>query len=83
MKDEGGAAFPRPYSQQQPGDHWEPCYANKGMTLLDWFSGQALVGIFGNDPGINPTKAAEIAYACGKEMIAQRNRDGVSDTSGC
>lgn len=41
--EQGGAAFPIPYSGM-PG---QPD-AEHGMTLRDWFAGQALAGYFAN-----------------------------------
>jgi len=40
-KDDGGAAFARPASSVTNG--------SEGMSLRDWFAGQALAGILGNN----------------------------------
>jgi hypothetical protein len=39
-KDDGGAAFPLDVSHGDGGGHWNP-----GMSLRDWFAGQALTGV--------------------------------------
>lgn len=40
-KDDGGPAFPRPAAEHSQGGHFE----QSGMSLRDWFAGQALSGI--------------------------------------
>jgi hypothetical protein len=58
----GGAAFPleSDYGSQ------------KGMTLRDYFAGQALVAFLGHDPNWN----AEMAYRAADAMIAEREKGG-------
>jgi len=58
---DGGPAFPR-----------HAYDGHDGMTLRDWFAGQALAGLTA-DPDM-PTfhKCAEIAYACADEMLRVR-----------
>ncbi|WP_435170754.1 hypothetical protein [Falsirhodobacter sp. 1013] len=67
--DNGGKAFPALCSDHScdPG----------GMSLRDWFAGQALSGIAGcaDDLGVNtwkPDQAALIAYSMADAMIAAR-----------
>lgn len=36
------AAFPRLYSEQQPGDRKGFCYAQQGMSMREWYAGMAL-----------------------------------------
>ena len=56
-KDDGGAAFPiRGFEN--------------GMTLRDWFAGQALLGYCLNDA----SEAAEWSYRVADAMIAKRNK---------
>jgi len=65
-KDNGGPAFPIPHSEK-----WEP---ENGMSLRDWFAGQALASTewYQTDCTVD-----EIAYDCYKyadEMIKQRGK---------
>jgi hypothetical protein len=47
-----------------------PCYDEAGMTLRDWFAGQALVA-FGSFPA-NWNQRASDAYAMADAMLAAR-----------
>ncbi|NTG94222.1 hypothetical protein [Rhizobium rhizogenes] len=49
--DDGGPAFARSgfYSDGGPGE--SDCWPTDGMSLRDWFSGQALAGLVGNPGG--------------------------------
>ena len=78
----GRRAFPRPKSKD--GDGWD-CDPQDGMTLCDYFAGQALVGLLGNHHGEYPTEAgpdaertdkaiAATAYEVAAEMIKERDR---------
>ena len=66
-KNDGGPAFPR----VNP----EYCKNNDGMTLRDWFAGQALVGIAGRL--MSPTEwngdcIASAAYELADGMMEER-----------
>ena len=66
-KDTGGPAFPEtPLSGGHPG-----------MTLRDWFAGQALAGIVSR-PGVclseESSGAAVMAYQIADMMISERNK---------
>lgn len=55
-----------------PGDvpYWQP-----GMTLRDWFAGQALVGVKGWHPADRKGKSvAEVAYSIADRMLEERNK---------
>ena len=72
---DGGPAFPcMVFSGDANND---PEYAN-GMTLRDWFAGQALTGMMGFatggtfDPSKNCDRFAEASYALADAMIAAR-----------
>jgi hypothetical protein len=74
--DDGGPAFPIPVDDR-PGAY----EAHPGMSLLDWFAGQALAGLcahtgsFGNTGG--PDVMAVRAYEVADAMIAaKRQREG-------
>lgn len=65
-KPTGGPAFPV-----------ETCGRDSGMTLRDWFAGQALSGLLADDSYGTTTWAAfaEAAYAVADAMIEKRNKD--------
>jgi hypothetical protein len=73
MKDKinnGGQAFPSPENVK---NGWGPEY---GMTLRDWFAGQALTGwimgmTFHDDI---PDKVASIAYKFADAMLKERKK---------
>ena len=62
-KDDGGPAFP-------PGDG--PIGHRTGMTLRDWFAGQALIVLAMSDNGSNFDKEATLAYKAADAMLAAR-----------
>lgn len=62
---DGGPAFPSP----QCGD-WSPEY---GMSLRDWFAGQALAGMMASDDGSTPENVAAEAYEIADAMLAARS----------
>mgnify|MGYP003132973889 CR=1 FL=1 len=65
----GGPAFPDP-ARAHPQGH--PDQANgDGMTLRDYFAGQALAGSLSRIP-LSPKAAAIQAYAYADAMLAQR-----------
>lgn len=72
---DGGPAFP--HDNQELGDRHR--VAQPGMTLRDWFAGQALVGLM-SDPGLRPDKLAEFQhmavrlYQVADAMLAERER---------
>lgn len=78
---DGGPAFPRPYMADNPG--------RGGMSLRDWFAGQALVGILAHQvtrcdkysgradftASISYDVASEMAYSYADAMLAERNKE--------
>jgi hypothetical protein len=75
----GGSAFPRSGFAPE-GVRSEDCDitdAREGMTLRDWFAGQALIGLM-SDPGLRPDNVAEFAhmasrlYQVADAMLAHR-----------
>jgi len=79
MKD-GGSAFPANVQFVQKGptvDEESKEYlrdfmkANGGMTLRDWFAGQALAGLLAKD-WYSATRAAEGAYGIADAMLKMR-----------
>jgi len=79
--DDGGAAFPFQTDQTMDGYNGTKC-GEMGMTLRDWFAGQALAGIkaniklceiCSNVPGMTqPEAIAKMAYVDADAMIATR-----------
>ncbi len=64
QKDNGGTAFPGPSFTQ--GGH--PNGHSMGMTLRDWFAGQALAGFYANP---DPHMPAELDGKPGVIRVAQ------------
>lgn len=70
--DDGGPAFPEAFWPTPQSD--APDY-RPGMSLRDWFAGQALAGLLafeGTSPG-NTT--AHIAWAIADDMLAERAKN--------
>ena len=47
MKKDGGSAFPFSWNENEPG----VMVAHPGMTIRQWYKGQALAGLFANQEG--------------------------------
>ena len=62
---DGGPAFPIPYGQVMSDE-------GRGMTLRDWFAGQALAGYLANGGAAFWDRDAQNAYAAADAMIAAR-----------
>jgi hypothetical protein len=75
-KETGGPAFPRADSISPDGTFWEA--GNGGMTLRDWFAGQALAGIARDTSGDvtfhSLKQSAEEAYFYADAMLAERSK---------
>ena len=73
--DTSGPAFPVP-EQRNPYDGSGILEGSAGMSLRDYFAGQALVGLCGNtswdDTFNNPSATAKCAYALADAMMAAR-----------
>lgn len=71
---DGGSAFPK-------GDGLA-VYGNSGMSLRDWFAGQALTELIrlsmGHDGGWSMDTAAQGAYEMADAMIRNRGAQGES-----
>lgn len=82
MKD-GGPAFPNTSIGQASGGNAGGCLAQSdpGMTLRDWFAGQALCGMFNSysltiPAGQTVAEArAKIAYLVADAMLAEREKE--------
>lgn len=69
-KKDGGPAFPHQTSQAGYP-------LNNGMTLRDWFAGQALVGLLsslGPDDPIRAEDYAALAYSLANAMLEARSK---------
>lgn len=66
---DGGTAFPF-----APTDHSNANYLAEGMSLRDWFAGQALAGIMAADDHTGePHHIALVCYGIADAMLAARN----------
>ena len=64
-KNDGGFAFPVPNDANTNGQG--------GMTLRDWFAGQALAGLYADsNVNISAEKAAEAVYKTADAMLKAR-----------
>lgn len=80
----GGPAYPVPLFVDHSGDYPEVRTPDdKGMDLLDYYAGQALVGLFSDgrvrgkyseNSGDRFKLAAEEAYGFARAMVAERQR---------
>ena len=55
-----------------PGDDvTKPIRGNSGMSMVDYYAGQAVIGLAATD--ISSKELSEIAYDIADEMMAERN----------
>jgi hypothetical protein len=69
----GGPAFPHSYEVMPDRE----LHTYSGMTLRDWFAGQAMVGILANDSDPSPEQVPHIvasAYTLADAMLSQREK---------
>lgn len=72
-------AFPFPYEQVNTHGGVTRVRSNPGMSLRDWFAGQALAGILANPGtgGAGPEVIARLAtaiYVVADAMLAERDK---------
>lgn len=78
-RDNGGAAFPMPGGPKDAYGNFSN-RPQSGMTLRDWFAGQALVAIvgapisIGDVPITGESEFAKAAYAFADAMLAERSK---------
>ncbi len=78
---DGGPAFPSTWVETNDGAEFS--YVIMGMTLRDWFAGQALAGLNANasfDDTFQPKNfefTAKTAYMQADALIAFRNQEGI------
>lgn len=71
---ENPPAFPRVLSHEE-GDYGKIHYAtHPGMSLRDWFAGQALPGLIALDSAADTAGITQDAYAFADAMLAERNK---------
>lgn len=66
-KNDGGPAYPS-WTADMPGE------GSWGMSLRDYFAGQALAHLYTQDEG-NVTNVAEWAYVVADAMLAERDKE--------
>jgi len=77
---DGGPAFPTPvqHSPDSPGAGWREDYP--GMSLRDWFAGQALAGPLASGPhNCDQHGLAHYAYLHADAMLKARANGGDDD----
>lgn len=76
--EDGGSAFPHgPLGDSMHGEaglEWPQYNAHGGMSLRDWFAGQALYGMANLYPPAYAPALAIAAYAIADEMIKHRTK---------
>jgi hypothetical protein len=72
--EDGGPAFPRPDERGLMSEGL--LEGSFGMSLRDWFAGQALSTAYCNENSTDPDKVAEWAFQLAGAMIAARKTGG-------
>ena len=76
-RDDGGQAFPRPMGSRIDGYGGDYSESKLGMSLRDYFAGQALAGLMANPEIQRHGKnagMAEVAYGLDDAMLAERSK---------
>lgn len=71
VREDGGAAFPR---LVPPVTNWSLEDVTSGMSLRDWFAGQALAAVIAHTDRERWAWAAERAYEVADAMLAERSK---------
>ena len=71
MLPNGGSAFPRGDSPSDDPNLGE----QRGMSLRDWFAGQAMSAIIVKQPPPTPDKLAAVAYGMADAMVKKMQKD--------
>ena len=76
QKDDGGQAYPAAWGNPEQGGDYVP-----GMSLRDWFAGQALAGLLAGSPDADcgPMGYASDAYSMADAMIEKSKKGDTSD----
>jgi hypothetical protein len=77
-KDTGGAAFPQPMTMDMEGNFHTPrekSELDQGITIRDYFAGQALVSRqYHPSENLNKELAAKWCYEIADAMLAERGK---------
>lgn len=82
-RDDGGSAFPSVEYDRDSAGQMSPRYTEYGMSLRDYFAGQALAGMAMTVNWFEPedqSGAAVASYRIADAMLAQREKED-SDAS--
>lgn len=71
---DGGSAFPSEFYETEHGDRVEAFAGTRGMTLRDWFAGQAIYTLSQKTHGYDPGWMAKACYEVADAMIAERSK---------
>ena len=72
----GGPAFPCEVPQRASNGTWMQPKLSIGMSLRDWFAGQALVGLLSLDrPDASIVNVAYTSYRFADAMLEARNEE--------
>ncbi len=74
MQNPNPPAFPRPASKTCATGRPERVEPHEGMSLLDWFAGQALAGLILRGDAAHPEVLAQAAYQVAVAMLAERSK---------
>lgn len=78
-KNDGGLAFPNTITSLSEGDRDFPHeFGLGGMTLRQWYAGQAAMGriaTYGADERCEPKHVAEFAFEVADALIAEGKKD--------
>jgi hypothetical protein len=74
-KNDGGPAFPAGTVTHYEGAPAEYTETYLGMTLRDWFAGQALAGMLALEVAVSFEDAAIDAYGYAHAMLQQREKE--------
>jgi hypothetical protein len=72
MRDNGGAAFPRPFSIDTEGDYQVAVAAQNGMSLRDYFAAKAIQWARMGNAVTDPEALAKYCYQIADAMLEAR-----------
>lgn len=74
-RDDGGSAFPLLRAWDRDQREYADCFTAEGMSLRDYFAGQALCGVVGSsqfEPKTSDETLARVCYKWADAMLAAR-----------